>query len=410
MIAAGRIDPQPWMTSSAVRALIAALEGRGAPARFVGGCVRDGVLGRAVKDIDIATAWPPQDVIGRLAAAGIRSVPTGLAHGTVTAVIDRVGYEVTTLRRDVETDGRRAVVAFTDDWAADAARRDFTMNALYCDPDGTIYDPAGGLVDLRAGRVRFVGQPRERIAEDMLRLLRFFRFHAWYGKGAPDPDALAACREMAPRLPDLSAERVWAEISTTLLAPDPAAVFALMDESGTLAHVLGEAREPRRLAAAAGFEDRLGLAPAAVRRLAAMIECPTGDTARLSDRLRMSRAEAGRLAAAVGHAARLAADDGESAIRRALYRWGAPAFGDALVVAGAAGTGSPAAWRAHAAALAVWTQPVFPLAGGDVLAAGVPAGPRIGGSLSAVEDWWLDEGFAPDRDACLARLARLIAG
>ena len=396
------------MTSPAARALIAALAAEGTPARFVGGCVRDGYLGRAVKDIDIATPRRPEDVMGLLAAAGIRCVPTGLAHGTVTAVIDHAGFEVTTLRRDVETDGRHAAVAFTDDWAADAARRDFTMNALYCDPDGTIYDPTGGLADLCAGRIRFVGQARARIAEDVLRLLRFFRFHAWYGKGVPDPDAMAACREMAPMLSGLSAERVWSEISTTLLAPDPAAIFALMDEAGVLARVLGEARRPHRLAGAADFEDRLGLAPSSVRRLAAALDCAPAEVPGLCARLRMSRAESDRLAAAVGRGAALAS--GAWSTPRALYRWGAAGFADALVVAAASDPGTASRRDGQAAALADWTPPVFPLVGADVLAAGVAAGPRIGALLRAVEDWWLDEGFAPDRDACLARLGHLIAG
>ena len=398
------------MASPAASTLIAALAAEDAPARFVGGCVRDGFLGRAVKDIDIATPRLPEDVVGLLAAAGIVCLPTGLAHGTVTAVVDRARFEVTTLRRDVETDGRRAVVAFTDDWAADAARRDFTMNALYCDPDGTIYDPTGGLADLRAGRVRFVGQARARIAEDALRLLRFFRFHAWYGKGAPDPGAVAACREMAPMLAGLSGERVWAEISTTLLAPDPAAALASMDEAGVPAFVLGEAVRPDRLARAAVIEDRLGLAPSAVRRLAAALDCAPGAVALPCARLRLSRAESDRLAAAVAHAAALAPGAATCATPRALYRWGAAGFADALTVAAAADPGARSHWDRREAALADWTRPVFPLSGADVLAAGVPAGPRVGALLRAVEDWWLDEGFVPGREACLARLGHLIAG
>lgn len=398
------------MTSEASRALIAALSAEGAPARFVGGCVRDGVIGRTVKDVDIATPARPEDVIRLLDAAGIRTVPTGLAHGTVTAVIDHCGFEVTTLRRDVETDGRRAVVAFTDDWQADAARRDFTMNTLFCDADGTLYDPVGGLADLRAGRVRFVGTARARIAEDVLRLLRFFRFHAWYGRGEPDPEAIAACRAMAPKLPGLSAERVWGELSRTLLAPDPAAAYRLMEQAGVLARVLPEARRIERLAAAVAAEEALGLAPSAIRRLGAALGGTADSIPALGERLRMSRAETDRLAAALEIGAALAPDLDHRAVRRVLYRRGAAAFADALVRAWAAGQDGPDRWRGLAAALAGWTRPRFPLNGADVLAAGVPPGPGVGRLLGEVEEWWLDSGFAPDRAACLARLAQLIAG
>ena len=229
------------MASGGAPAVLAALAASGDRARFVGGCVRDALAGRAVNDVDIATPTRPDRVIRLLEDAGIRALPTGLAHGTVTAAVDGAAIEVTTLRRDVATDGRRATVRFTDDWAADAARRDFTMNALYCDPDGTVHDHTGGLADLRAGRVRFVGSARRRIAEDALRMLRFFRFHAWYGAGPPDADALAACRELAPGLAGLAAERVWSELAKTLRAPEPAAAFASMEETGALAVVLGEA-------------------------------------------------------------------------------------------------------------------------------------------------------------------------
>lgn len=397
------------MTSEASRDLIAALSAEGTPARFVGGCVRDGIIGRAVKDIDIATPTRPDDVIRLLDAAGIRSVPTGLAHGTVTAVIDHSGFEVTTLRRDVETDGRRAVVAFTDDWAADAARRDFTMNAIFCDADGTLYDPMGGVADLRAGRVRFVGSAQARIAEDVLRLLRFFRFHAWYGKGEPDPEAIAACRAMTGELRGLSAERIWAELSRTLLAPDPATAFALMDDVGVLAEVLPEAHGVDRLAAAVTAEAALGLEPSAIRRLAAAIEGEADAIAALGRRLRMSRTQAERLSAAIDTSAGLAPDLDDRAVRIVLYSRGTTAFADALIRAQAADSGADDRWRGLATALAGWTRPRFPLKGADVMAAGIPSGPEVGRLLDEVEEWWLNEGFTPDRAACLARLTGLIA-
>ena len=220
------------MTAPATRAVTEALSAEGATVRFVGGCVRDAVLGRDAKDVDIATPDPPETVIALLEAAGLKAVPTGIAHGTVTAVADGTPFEVTTLRHDVETDGRHAKVAFTDDWVADAARRDFTLNALYCDADGALYDPVGGIEDARRGRVRFVGDARARIEEDALRLLRFFRFHAHYGRGEADATALAACRELAPLLANLSGERLRDETLKLLAAPESAPVVALMIDMG----------------------------------------------------------------------------------------------------------------------------------------------------------------------------------
>ena len=236
------LDPAraPWLPAADTRAVLEALMADGKPARLVGGCVRDALAGRPVTDVDIATPETPPRVIDLLRAAGLKAVPTGVEHGTVTAVVRGKPFEVTTLRRDVTTDGRHAVVAFTDDWTEDAARRDFTMNALSADPDGRVHDPFDGVADLAAGRVRFVGEARARIREDVLRILRFFRFHAHYGKGAPDADGLAACRELAPLLPRLSAERVATELLKLLKAPDAAATVRMMREAGILAPILAE--------------------------------------------------------------------------------------------------------------------------------------------------------------------------
>ena len=217
----GHLDLQTWMKADETRAMVEVLRAGGQTVRFVGGCVRDAVLERAVKDIDLATPDPPETVIERLEQAGLGAVPTGIDHGTVTAVVGEAHFEITTLRRDVETYGRRARVEFTDDWVADASRRDFTINALFCDPDGTLYDPTGGLGDLKAGRVRFIGDPAQRIDEDVLRILRFFRFHAWYGQEALDQEGFAACRALAHRLPALSGERVAGELFRLLDAADP---------------------------------------------------------------------------------------------------------------------------------------------------------------------------------------------
>ena len=405
---AGRIEPLPWMTAKPARTLLACLAADGAKARFVGGCVRDTLAGRAVRDIDVATEAPPDRVAALLDDHAIRVIPTGLAHGTVTAVVDGTVFEVTTLRRDVETDGRRALVAFTEDWLGDAARRDFTMNALYLDGDGTLYDPTGGRADLETGRVRFIGAAEERLAEDVLRLLRFFRFHAWYGSGAPDPEAMAACRGFAPRLPSLSGERIWAELGRILLAPDPAQALRRMDGAGALAPIVPGAAAFPRLARVVEIEDALGLAASAIRRLAAALDSGRADAGRLAGRLRLSRAETARLEKATEAApAMIARPDAASSGCR-LYRWGEETFGDALAIAWAdcrARGGEEAGFRAGGQALAAWRRPVFPIGGADVLAAGAGPGPSVGRLLREVETWWISQGFAPDREACLARLA-----
>ncbi|MDE0058519.1 MAG: CCA tRNA nucleotidyltransferase [Defluviicoccus sp.] len=400
------------MTAPAARTLLAALAGGGATARFVGGCVRDTLAGRPVHDIDIATEATPDRVAALLRTHGIRTIPTGLAHGTLTALVEGELFEVTTLRRDVETDGRRAVVAFTKDWLADAARRDFTFNALYLDADGTLYDPTGGRADLEAGRVRFVGEARERLAEDVLRLLRFFRFHASYGRGAPDPGAMAACRDFSPRLSGLSGERVWAELGRILCTPDPGGTLRLMGGAGALAPIVPGATAFARLDGVVGIEAALGLGASAIRRLAAVLEAKDAETGRLARRLRMSRAEAARLKKAVAASGALIGDPDPAASGCRLYRWGEEAFADALAIAWAgrrAGGGDEAAFESAARALAAWRRPVFPLGGRDAIALGAPPGPAVGSVLREVEAWWIAEGFAPGRDACLARLAAAAA-
>ncbi len=396
------------MTADAVRMLLSRLGADGDTARFVGGCVRDTVVGREVGDIDLATEVPPGRVMALLDGRGIRTIPTGLAHGTVTAVVDGAVYEITTLRRDVETDGRRATVAFTDDWRGDAARRDFTINALYLDADGTLYDPTGGLDDLRAGRVRFIGAPRERLEEDVLRLLRFFRFHARYGKGAPDAAAMAACRDFAPRLPGLSGERVWAELRRILAVPDPGNALRLMDEADVLRRIVPGAAALDRLDRIAGIETELGLDPSAIRRLAAVLAPEVSDIDGLARELRLSRAESVRLEKAVRRSAELIASPDPSSIGERLYRWSETTFGDALAVAWAdcrSKGGDESVFERHARALTAWSRLVFPVGGEDAIALGAEPGPPIGRALAETEAWWIGEGFAPGRDACLVRLA-----
>ena len=318
-----RIEPQGWMTAPGTRAVLAALSAEGAAPRFVGGCVRDAVLGRPVKDIDIATPDPPERVLALIERAGLKAVPTGLAHGTVTAMSRGRPFEVTSLRIDVETYGRHAKVAFTDDWQADAARRDLTINALSCAPDGRIFDYFGGLEDLRAGRVRFVGDPRERIREDYLRLLRFFRFHAHYGRGTPDPEGLAAAGELAPEGAGLSGERVRAELLRILAAPDPVPVLDLMAARGVLGVFLPEAARTAALAAALEVEPGGSgdAASDALFRLAALLPADPAVGETVARRLRLSRAEQSRLVGLLQPPAAALGSD-ERALRAGLYRRG----------------------------------------------------------------------------------------
>jgi poly(A) polymerase len=355
-------------------------------ARLVGGCVRDALVGRPSADIDLATPDDPAAIISALEAAGLRAIPTGLDHGTVTALIDDRGYEITTLRRDVATDGRHAAVAWTDDWREDAARRDFTINAMSMTPDGTLFDYFGGEGDLHAGRVRFVGDAAARVAEDYLRILRFFRFQARYGAGEPDPAALAAIAAGVPGLQRLSAERVWSELKRILAAPAPDAALALMRRLGVMAAIVPE-----------GTADRpVNALPAdPVLRMAGLL---SGDVATFAARLRLSAAEAERLIALRGPAP--SGDD--AALRRAL------ADTDGEILAGRswlAGQGPD--MRARLAAI---PRPVFPLHGRDVLALGVPPGPAVGALLQAVRTWWLDGGCVADATACRGELARRAAG
>lgn len=399
---AGRIAPQPWMQEPATRAVLDALAAGGVEARFVGGAVRDALLGHAIGDIDLATPAPPERVTELLQARGIRVVPTGLAHGTVTAVAPPRHFEITSLRRDVETYGRRARVAFGAGWAADAARRDFTINAIFLAADGTLYDPVGGLADLAAGRVRFVGDPAARIAEDVLRLLRYYRFEARFGAGDGDAAARAACRAAAPLLPTLSAERVGQELLRLLAAANPVPALRLMEEDGVLAAVLPEARRRDRL------ERLLAPAPEAdgLLRLAALVEADAAGMIALAERLRLSNAERDRLA---GLAPPWPLDPrtDRRGRRRALYRLGALRVRDLALLLAAAGKVSPAHLAEWLELARDWTPPRFPLSGRDVVALGVPPGPQVGALLAAVRDWWGEGDFAADRAQCLARLAQI---
>ncbi|MFZ9415082.1 MAG: CCA tRNA nucleotidyltransferase [Alphaproteobacteria bacterium] len=409
-VAPGRLPAEGWLVEPDTIRLVEALRSGGGAMRFVGGCVRDTILGgRAVEDIDVATPDPPDVVMRRLAAAGLRGLPTGIAHGTVTALSGARRFEVTTLRRDVETDGRHARVAFTDDWREDAARRDFTMNAMSADPDGLVHDYFGGREDLRAGCVRFVGDPAARIAEDRLRLLRFWRFHARYGRGAPRVAERAACRAAAPGLSQLSGARVRDELLKLLAARAPPASLADMAEDGILAAALG-----------AGPFDVATIAPLArlepdgrahaVLRLAALLPAgsPRARALEIARRLRLSSAQRDRIIAVLSPAPEGGAAAAARALRLAIHRDGTEAVRDRVLLA-AARARPVADATAALATIAAWEHPRLPVAGGDVMALGYAAGREVGRLLGAVEEWWAARDFAPDRAACLAELRRLTA-
>ena len=384
------LAPPAFLREPALAAVLSALP----EARVVGGAVRDTLAGRLVTEVDLATPQTPEAVTEALRAARLRAVPTGIDHGTVTAVSDHQGFEITTLRRDVETDGRHAVVAFTDDWCEDAARRDFTINAMSMSRDGAVYDYFGGIADLRAGVIRFVGDAATRINEDYLRILRFFRFFARYGAGSPDAAAAAAIRQGVHGLAGLSVERVWSELSRILAAPDPRGAMSLMDELGVLRAVLPEGAEP------AGLERLVAAgAPAEpILRLAALL---TGDAAAVAVRLRLSAADRVRLAALRSEPVPRPADD-DAALRRLLADTEPGLLIDRAWLAG----GDAPEWATLRQRLAAQTPPIFPLEGRDLLALGEPEGPRVGALLRAVRRWWLDGGCVAGRDACLAELAR----
>jgi poly(A) polymerase len=353
-------------------------------ARVVGGAVRDALAGRPVADIDLATPEPPEAVIKTLTQAGVKAVPTGVAHGTVTAVVAGRGFEVTTLRHDVETDGRHAVVAFTADWQQDASRREFTINAMSMARDGTVFDYFAGTADLRAGRISFVGDPTTRIAEGYLRILRFFRFYARFGKVRPDLDTMDALRAGVPGLARLSIERVWTELRRILAAPDPSEAIALMNHLGIWAAVAPET--------SAVSVSRVASLPAdPILRLAAML---TGDPLALATRMKMSNEDRDRL---VRLMATPPATGSDAELRRLLADHAPADLIDRTWLDGNADgrrrlTGMP--------------RPIFPLEGRHVVALGVPAGPAVGALLRDVRQWWLDGGCVADRDACLAELAR----
>lgn len=373
----------PWQQRAGMDRLLAALDADKGEIRWVGGCVRDALLGLEASDVDLATRLAPEEVIRRLEKARIKAVPTGLAHGTITAVVGGAPIEVTTLRRDVATDGRRATIAYTGDWREDAARRDFTINALSADPvSGEVFDYFGGLADLEARRVRFIGDPLQRIAEDHLRILRLFRFHARFGAGAPDAGGLEACAARANDLMALSRERIADEVLKLLALPDPASTVALMIERGILRPVLPEIGDAVRLRKLIAAERAAEIAANPVRRLAALLPVDPEIAASVAARLRLSKRLSNRLVSAAG--TRL---DDPAAL---AYRIGAAEAIDRLLLHGAS---SPAI-----RALESWRRPQLPVSGGELIAMGLTAGPVVAATLQAIEEEWLRAGFPADKE------------
>jgi poly(A) polymerase len=378
----------PWRRRPGLDRLLDALGAAAGDARFVGGAVRDTLLGLPVEDIDIATVHVPDEIVRRVEAAGIKAVPTGIAHGTVTAVIEGRPAEITTLRRDVSTDGRRATVAFTTQWREDAARRDFTINALYADPaTGEITDFFGGVADLAARHVRFIGKAEDRIAEDHLRILRFFRFLARFGGGEPDREAYAACVAQANSLMALSRERIADELMKLLATADPAPVVGLMVDGGILTPILPEIAGPGvdRLADMVAREAQAGIDGSALRRLCALLPQDTATGEAVAARLKLSNRARKRIALALGPDA-----EGARSVEALAYRIGAEGAIDRLLLDSSTDV-------ERVIPLIDWQPPVLGVTGGRLIAGGLTAGPDIAAALKAVEDQWVAEGFPGEK-------------
>lgn len=413
------VSGEAWFTDAALVRVLALLNRDGGEGRVAGGAVRNSLMGLPVADVDIATTLRPETVVERAKDAGIKAVPTGIEHGTVTLVIDGKPFEVTTLRRDVATDGRHAEVAFGTDWQMDAERRDLTINALYADADGTVIDLVDGLPDIGSRTVRFIGDAATRIAEDHLRILRFFRFFALYGSGRPDAEGLKACARAKESLARLSAERVWSETKKLLAAPDPGRALLWMRQAGVLTQILPES-EKWGIDAIPGLidaEKAFGWQPDPLLRLAAIVPPDRDRLKGLAERLRLSKVEAAILdywASAPEIAPKLA----ETAFERLLYRNGQQGLVMrlklALASARSRGLGDPEALafaglcQRLLAKAEKWHKPPFPLTGADVLAAGVPAGPKVGALLGSIEDAWVAGNFHDGRAKLLARLEALV--
>jgi len=393
-----------WLKRPETERVFAALAEPGVETRAVGGAVRNTLLGLPVTEIDLATTALPQRVMELARKAGLKAVPTGIDHGTVTVVADGVPFEVTTLRRDVETFGRHATVAFTKDWQEDAGRRDFTLNALYAESDGTVIDPLGGYEDIVAGRVRFIGDAQARIKEDYLRILRFFRFNAYYGKGPFDAQGLLASVKLRGGMEQLSAERVAGEIRRLLAAPQAVRAVEALFDYGLLTSVIGGVPRLERFRRLVAIEEALGRGPDAMLRLAALAVFVAEDSERVAGQLHLSNAEQALLGLDAGDRGRRGLPE-EGAAKRLLYRLGPAAYSGAALMAWADSDAAPndRNWQEALTLGERWQAPVFPIRGSDLAGLCEVEGPALGALLRKLEAEWVVEGFASDRDRLLAR-------
>ena len=410
MTAAPHLGEAPWLKAGPVARLLALLNRDGEEARVVGGAVRNALLRLQVGEIDVATTALPEEIVRRIEAAGGKAIPTGIEHGTVTAVIDQHAVEITTLRKDVETFGRKARVVFGRDWKADAERRDFTINSLSATADGLVHDYVGGLADIAARRVRFIGEPQQRIEEDYLRILRFFRFHAHFGEGAPDAAGVHACIVARSGLDSLSRERVRMELLKLLVAARATPTLVVMAECGLLGMVLGGVGYLASFENMIKVEAALGAETDAIRRLGALGLWVAEDAERLAQRLRLSKAESERLSA-LDQWWRVAAKSDPQAGRALLYRLGPQSFTDRLLLAWARSEAGAADknWHAYATLPQRWIAPVFPLKAADFMRRGVAAGPALGVALRAAEEAWVAADFPMD-EAAIEAIADRAAG
>lgn len=413
---AGRAE---WLGDKHLQRLLAALADDGEEARIAGGAVRNALIGQPVADVDIATTCPPDETIRRAEAAGFKAVPTGIEHGTITIVAGGKPFEVTTLRADVETDGRRAKVSFGRDWKADAQRRDFTINALYAEADGTVVDLVGGIADIAARRLRFIGDPEARIREDYLRILRFFRFFAWYGDGRPDAEGLKACARLKGGLSQLSAERVWSELKKLLSAPDPSRALLWMRQAGVLTSVLPESEKwgIDSIHALTRAEKDLDWTPEPLLRLEAIVPPDAARMKALAERLRFSVTEAGRLRQWALTAA-VEPKTTEAEFAKRLYRGDRQGFVDRLRLSLASARSraiedneallEAGGFSRLLAFAGKWKKPGFPLKGADLTTLGASPGPKLGAILKNLENEWVESGFALARGALLKRAAEAL--
>ena len=410
-------DKADWLVDKHLQRLLSVLSADGEEARIAGGAVRNALMGQPVADIDIATTTVPEETVRRASSAGFKTVPTGIEHGTVTVVAGGKAHEVTTLRADIETDGRRAKVSFGRDWQQDAERRDFTINALYAKADGAVVDLIGGIADIEARRLRFIGDAEQRIREDFLRILRFFRFFAWYGDGRPDAEGLKACARLKEGLDALSAERVWSELKKLLSAPDPSRALLWMRQSGVLTRILPESEKwgIDSIHALVKTEGDLGWTPDALLRLEAVVPPDAARMKAMATRLRFSTAQANRVQRWALTAA-VEPKTTERALAKALYLGDRQGIVDRLCLALASARAravedDKAMMEAGGLSRLLgfaqnWERPVFPLKGPDLTALGYQPGAKLGAALKALENDWIDAGFTLDRGALLERAAK----